>query len=47
MNKNFEEWEEADFKDWASKMYRAWLSGLKEPLEAVIEKRDKTEGQNE
>ena len=47
MNKNFDEWEEADFKEWASKMYRAWLSGLKEPLGAAIEKREQTEGENE
>lgn len=40
MNKNFDEWEEADFKEWASDLYRAWLSD-------VIEKQDITEGENE
>ena len=47
MNKNYGEWEETDFKKWATEMYRAWLAGGKEALAAVIEKRDKTEGENE
>lgn len=40
MNKNFDEWEEAEFKEGASELYRAWLSD-------VIEKQDITEGENE
>ncbi len=47
MNKNYGEWEETDFKKWATEMYRAWLAGGKEALAATIEKRDKTEGENE
>lgn len=47
MNKNYGEWEETDFKKWATEMYRAWLAGGKEALAAAIEKRDKTEGENE
>lgn len=43
MNKNFDEWEEADFKEWASELYRAWLSGIKEPLEDAIGKDEQTE----
>lgn len=46
MNKNFDEWEETDFKEWASKMYRAWLAGGKEALADAIEKREQTEGEN-
>lgn len=51
MNIKIDDWYEASFKEWASKMYRAWLSNDMDPLEealaAAIEKRDKTEGENE
>lgn len=45
MNKNYGEWEETDFKEWATEMYRAWLAGGKDALEAAIDKRCKTEGE--
>lgn len=45
MNKGYGEWEETDFKKWATEMYRAWLAGGEEALAAAIEKRDKTEGE--
>lgn len=47
MNINFDEWDETDFKEWATEMYRAWLSGGKDALAAAIEKRERTEGENE
>lgn len=47
MDKSYGEWEETDFKKWATELYRAWLAGGKEALAAAIEKREQTEGQNE
>lgn len=47
MKKNYGEWEETDFKKWATEMYRAWLAGGKEALADAIEKREQTEGKNE
>ena len=47
MNKNFDEWEETDFKEWASELYRAWLSGIEGPLEDAVEKREQSEVNNE
>ena len=47
MNKSYGEWEETDFKKWATKMYRAWLAGGKDALAAAIEKREQMEGENE
>ena len=47
MNKNYGEWEETDFKKFATEMYRAWLAGGKEALAATIEKREQMEGENE
>lgn len=41
MFKNYGEWEETDFKKWATEMYRAWLAGGKEALAIAIDKRDK------
>ena len=46
MNNMPDEWYKIDFEEWLSKTYRAWLN-VKLPLEAAIEKRDKTEGENE
>ena len=47
MFKNYGEWEETDFKKFATELYRAWLSGGKEALAATIEKREQKEGENE
>lgn len=59
MNKNYGEWEETDFKKWAAELYReyfkkwatelyrVWLAGGKEALDAAIENREQTEGENE
>lgn len=47
MIKNYGEWEETDFKKFATDLYRAWLSGGKDALAAAIEKREQTEGENE
>lgn len=47
MNKNYGEWEETDFKKWATELYRAWLAGGKDALADAIEKREQTEGENE
>ena len=46
MLKNYGEWEETDFKKFATELYRAWLAGGKEALADAIEKCDK-EGENE
>lgn len=47
MNKNYGEWEDTDFKKFATDLYRAWLSGGKEALAVTIEKREQMEGENE
>lgn len=47
MIKNYGEWEETDFKKFATDLYRAWLSGGKDALADAIEKREQTEGENE
>lgn len=47
MLKNYGEWEETDFKQFATKLYRAWLSGGKEALAVAIEKCEQLEDENE
>lgn len=47
MFKNYGEWEETDFKKFATELYRAWLSGGKKALAATIEKSEQMEGENE
>lgn len=47
MLKNYGEWEETDFKQFATKLYRSWLNGGKKALAAAIENREQTEGENE
>lgn len=47
MNKTFDEWGETEFNEWISKMYWEWYFCVWEPLEAAIEKSERTEGENE
>ena len=47
MNLNYDDLEDADFKQFATKMYRAWLTGGKKALAAANEKCEQTEGENE
>ena len=47
MNLNYDDLEDADFKQFATKMYRAWLTGGKKTLADVIETREQTESENE
>lgn len=42
-----DELEDDEFKQIATHLYREWLTGGKKALEAAIEKREQTEGQNE
>ena len=47
MSLNYDDLEDADFKQFATKMYRAWLTGGKKALADVIENREQKERENE